>query len=85
MLFHTAFSYGSIHAFITYADPKDIIWFDRGQSDCWGITRYPFEDRSIEPCEVKTLTGKVPRAHSAWRVDFEEDGYRAFSETSVRL
>ena len=36
-------SYGSIHAFITYISPKNILWFARDHIDCWGISRYAFE------------------------------------------
>lgn len=75
-------SHGSIAAFITYADPSEMIWFDRELADCNGITRYPFETESgfnkSEPCVIKVITGHFPPAQSAWRVDFEKDGYRAF-------
>jgi hypothetical protein len=75
-------SYGSISAFITYADPKDIIWFDRQSADCHGITRYPLETQTgfqkSEPCVIKVITGRLPAAQSVWRADFENEGYRAF-------
>ena len=31
-----------------------------------------------EPCPVKVITGSSPPAQAAWRIDFEQDGYRAF-------
>ena len=39
-------SHGSIQAFISYAAPKDMVWFTRSEADCWGITRYPFVQES---------------------------------------
>jgi hypothetical protein len=75
-------SYGSISAFVTYVAPRDILWFSRKDSDCYGITRYPFTDESgfdkSEPCVIRVITGAKPRAQSAWRVDFKENGYQAF-------
>jgi hypothetical protein len=75
-------SYGSISAFVTYTAPKDILWFSREDADGWGITRYAGSEDSgfekSEPRVIKNLTGKKPAPQSAWRIDFREDGYRAF-------
>ncbi len=75
-------SYGSIAAFVTYVPPKKILWFSRSEADCWGITRYGFERESnfqkSEPCYFKSVKGRYPAAQSAWRVDFYQNGYRAF-------
>lgn len=64
-----------------------MIWFSRAQADCWGITRYPFSSESgfgkSDPCAIKAITGRTPRAQSAWRVDFKRDGYRAFLRPSA--
>jgi hypothetical protein len=75
-------SHGSVAAFVTYASPADMIWFSRSDADCWGLTRYPFSRESgfdkSDPCAIKGITGRKPRAQSAWRIDFKGDGYRAF-------
>lgn len=75
-------SYGSIAAFVTYAPPEDIVWFSREDADGWGLSRYPGEDESgfekSEPRVLKMLSGTKPAAQSAWRLDFMNDGYRAF-------
>lgn len=75
-------SHGSVAAFVTYVPPEDILWFSQNDLDCYGILRYPFERESgfekSEPCITKILAGEYPQAQSAWRVDFLDDGYRAF-------
>lgn len=75
-------SYGSIAAFVNYTSPQEIIWFSREDVDGWGLSRYPGEQESgfekSEPRVIKTLTGSPPSAQSAWRLDFMDDGYRAF-------
>jgi hypothetical protein len=75
-------SHGSIAAFMNYTRPEDMIWFTREQADCWGITFYPFTNESSfdksEPCVIKNIIGRMPKAQSAWRVDFKAGGYRAF-------
>ena len=75
-------SYGSVAAFVTYAEPKDMIWFSRADADCFGLTNYPFARESgfekSEPCVIETILGRMPKAQAAWRVDFKSDGYRAF-------
>lgn len=75
-------SHGSIAAFVTYVSPEEILWFSREDADGWGLTRYPGEEESgfqkSEPRVIKMLTGRMPPAQAAWRVDFREDGYRAF-------
>jgi hypothetical protein len=78
-------SHGSVAAFVTYVLPKDILWFSREDADGWGLTRYPEEQASgfekSEPRAIKMITGKMPPAQSAWRIDFREDGYKAFVRT----
>lgn len=78
-------SHGSIAAFVTYVAPKDILWFSREDAEGWGLTRYPGETESgfekSEPRVLQVLTGKMPPAQSAWRLNFREDGYVAFSRT----
>lgn len=75
-------SYGSIGAFVTYTPPEEILWFSREDVDGWGISRYPGEEASgfekSEPRVLEMLTGKIPPAQSAWRLDFFGDGFRAF-------
>lgn len=75
-------SHGSIAAFVTYTPPTEIIWFSREDVDGWGLSRYPGEAesgfRKSEPRVIKMLTGNMPPAQSAWRLDFHGDGYRAF-------
>jgi hypothetical protein len=75
-------SYGSVAAFVTYVPPNEIQWFSREDVDCWGISRYPFTEESnfekSEPCIFQVISGEMPAAQSAWRVDFIEDGYMAF-------
>jgi hypothetical protein len=78
-------SHGSIAAFVTYVAPEDILWFSREDAEGWGLTRYPGEAESgfekSEPRVLRMLTGKMPAAQSAWRLNFREDGYEAFSRT----
>jgi hypothetical protein len=79
-------SYGSVAAFVTFVAPDDIAWFDRSKADCYGLTRYPFDRESgfgkSEPCVIESISGRRrPGAQSAWRIDFKEDGYRAFQRT----
>lgn len=80
--FENGVSYGSIAAFVTYVPPKDILWFSRADSDGWGLTRYPGERESrfqkSEPRVLEMLTGQTPPAQAAWRLDFREDGFKAF-------
>ena len=75
-------SYGSIAAFVTYASPKEMIWFTRSQADCFGLTNYPYTVESgfekSEPCVIEVISGRKGGSQSAWRVDFKNDGYRAF-------
>lgn len=75
-------SHGSIAAFVTFTPPQDIIWFSREDVDGWGLSRYPGEEESgfekSEPRVIRLLTGSLPPAQSAWRLDFMDDGYRAF-------
>jgi hypothetical protein len=75
-------SYGSVAAFVTYTPPEDIQWLSRQDADGWGLTRYPGESESgfqkSEPRAVELITGQRPKAQTAWRIDFREDGYRAF-------
>jgi len=75
-------SNGAISAFVTYASPNDMIWFSREDADGWGLTRYAGEQESgfekSEPRVLRMLSGKMPPAQAAWRLDFLEGGYRAF-------
>lgn len=78
-------SHGSIAAFVSYTPPSEIIWFSREDVDGWGLSRYPGETESgfekSEPRVLKMLTGAMPPAQSAWRLDFHGDGFRAFVRT----
>jgi len=78
-------SHGSIAAFVTFAAPSEMIWFSREDVDGWGLSRYPGEEASgfqkSEPRVWRMITGEMPRAQSAWRLDFHGDGYRAFVRT----
>lgn len=75
-------SHGSIAAFVTAAAPEEMIWFSREDVDGWGLSRYPGEEESgfekSEPRVIRALMGSMPPAQSAWRLDFGNDGYRAF-------
>lgn len=75
-------SHGSIAAFVTHVPPDQILWFSREDVDGWGLTRYAGEEESgfekSEPRVIKMLTGRTPPAQAAWRIDFREDGFRAF-------
>ena len=89
-------SHGAIASFVSYAAPKDMIWFDRADADGWGLTRYPGEDSSgwarSEPRVMMMLLtmgqgvseiearSRVP-AQAVWRRDFRGDGYKAFVRT----
>ena len=79
---HHGVSHGSIAAFVTYVLPNEILWFSRKKSDGYGLTRYPGERMSgfekSEPIVIEALFGRMPPAQSAWRLDFHEDGFRAF-------
>lgn len=78
-------SYGSVEAFVTYVPPENVLWFSREDAEGWGLTRYPGEDLSgfekSEPRVLKMISGRMPATQSAWRIDFREDGYEAFSRT----
>lgn len=78
-------SHGSIAAFVTYTPPAEIIWFSREDVDGWGLSKYPGETESgfekSEPRVFKMITGAMPAAQSAWRLDFHGDGYKAFVRT----
>jgi hypothetical protein len=80
-------SYGSIKAFAGYASPGEMIWFSREDADGWGLTRYPGEKESgfqkSEPRVLNMLTGVKPEPQTAWRLDFHNDGYKAFSRPSA--
>ncbi len=79
-------SYGSIAAFITYVAPSEIMWFSREDAEGWGLTKYPGENLSgfekSEPRVIRMITGQVPPAQSAWRINFREDGFQAFVRTA---
>lgn len=78
-------SHGSVKAFVTYVNPENILWFSREDAEGWGLTKYPGEDLSgfekSEPRVFKLLTGKLPPAQTAWRINFRDDGYEAFGRT----
>lgn len=78
-------SHGSVKAFVTYVSPENILWFTRADAEGWGLTKYPGEDLSgfekSEPRVIALLAGKTPPAQSAWRIDFREDGFKAFVRT----
>lgn len=78
-------SHGSIAAFVSFAAPSEMIWFSREDVDGWGLSRYPGEEASgfekSEPRVWRMITGEMPPAQSAWRLDFHGDGYRAFVRT----
>jgi hypothetical protein len=80
--FKNGVSHGSVAAFVTYVQPDEIMWFTREDADGWGLTRYPREAENgfekSEPRVIRMLTGRFPEAQAAWRIDFFEDGYRAF-------
>ena len=75
-------SYGSVAAFVTYAPPDEMIWFDRRFTDCYGISKYPFSKivgfEKSEPCVIAMIRGTPPPGQSKWRVDFFKNGYRSF-------
>jgi len=75
-------SHGSIAAFLNNVPSSDIIFLSREDIDGLGITRYPFEMESgfekSEPVLWEIISGRTPPAQAAWRIDFHEDGYKAF-------
>lgn len=75
-------SHGSVAAFVTYMPPENMVWFTREDADGWGLTRYAGETESgfekSEPRVISALTGRTPPAQSAWRIDFLDDGFKAF-------
>lgn len=80
--FSNGVSYGSVAAFVTNVRPDKMLWFSREDVDGWGLSRYPRESENgfekSEPRVFRMLTGRTPSAQAAWRIDFFEDGYRAF-------
>ncbi len=80
--FDNGVSHGSIAAFITYVPPEDILWFSREDIDGWGISHYPGSEASgfekSEPRVIKMISGNEPPVQDAWRLDFWENGWRAF-------
>ncbi len=75
-------SHGSIMAFVSFAPPDQMMNFSREDADGWGWTRYPGEREGgfekSEPRAMRAILGKMPPAQAKWRLDFREDGYRAF-------
>lgn len=75
-------SYGAVAAFVNYTAPADMQWLSREEADGWGLSRYPGSDLSgferSEDYVFRMLSGRIPSAQSAWRLDFYKDGYRAF-------
>jgi hypothetical protein len=59
-----------------------MLWFSREDVDGWGLSRYPGEQESgfekSEPRVLRMLTGAMPPAQASWRLDFFNNGYRAF-------
>jgi len=74
--------YGGVAAFVTYTPPDDILNFTRQEADGWGLTRYPGERESgyrrSDPLAIQLYFGAKSPAQAAWRLDFREDGFRAF-------
>ncbi len=74
--------YGAVAAYVTYVAPQEIVWMDREDVDGWGISRYPGVEKSgFEPSDPKAIlmiTGHLPTAQTAWRLDFWFNGWRAF-------
>jgi hypothetical protein len=58
--------HGSVMAFMRYAGPSEMMWFDDKDADCWGLTRWPDGfDRGtrpgdIPPCVQRGLQGRTP-------------------------
>ncbi|WP_205389227.1 hypothetical protein [Sulfitobacter sp. JL08] len=79
-------SHGSVAAFVTYTAPTEMLWFSREDIDGWGISHYPGSEESgfekSEPRVFRAITGKLPAAQSAWRLDFWKNGWRAFNRPS---
>jgi len=78
-------AYGAVAAFVTQNSPKDMLWFNSEELDCWGISFYPysiesnFDSERIDPCVSKMVTGELPEGQGVWRVDMKNAGYRAFA------
>ena len=45
-------AHGSVMAFMQYAGPAEMIWFDGKDADCWGLTRWPGFNRGVKPGEI---------------------------------
>lgn len=80
--FENGVSYGSVDAFVTNVPPEKILWFSREDADGYGLTRYAREAENdfmkSEPIVLELIMGKLPKAQTAWRIDFYQDGWRAF-------
>lgn len=80
--FQHGVSHGSVAAFLTYVPAADILWLSREDIDGWGISHYPGSEEAgfekSEPRVIGMITGRVPPGQSSWRLDFWEDGWRAF-------
>ena len=80
---HNGVSYGAVNAFMSYVPPDEVLWFTREDVDGWGISLYPGSEtagfETSEPLVFKIITGKDAPAQSAWRLDFWNNGWRAFN------
>jgi hypothetical protein len=46
-------AHGSVMAFMQYAGPSEVVWFDGKDADCWGLTRWPPDlNRGVKPGEI---------------------------------
>jgi hypothetical protein len=65
---------------------EQLLWMSASDVECWGLARYPFEYESnfekSEPCLIKQWKGESLGSQSAWRIEFEKDGYRAFQRVT---
>ena len=75
-------SYGAVSAFISYTPPEEVVWFAREDVDGWGISKYPGSEAVdfglSEPRAMEFFFGEVPPGQRKWRLDFWNDGWRAF-------
>lgn len=46
-------AYGSVAAFMTQVSPRDVLWLDARDADCWGLSRWPpAYRRGVQPGQV---------------------------------
>jgi hypothetical protein len=78
-------SHGSVKGAMDSASPDQMTKLNREGAECWGFVRYSGSAESgfvqIDSCAMKIITGRMPTAQAAWRIDVEQGGFSAFVRT----